>query len=828
MSAPVQIILNADNFAEDRDAGGGGGPKKDFFLDRDRDFASHRQQLADEITAAADEIERLAALYGALGVVKVILKREAWAKTHRPRAALFKKGMCELVGGLDLGEMLVEADPVALRRIAREVLAAEDRPEFRNNEKTGKLQAWPTQLRHEVGAIERVELYGPADRRKFSVEQALSWLSNPLTGSSYQVELFETPPPIAQWDALDASHRQLYQSFLRGLNQMDAGLSAYRLRGDRGSGSSRLAVRVEETGQPASVQLTNGTSKRGRPLARFDGNRDRHLRLLGFLEKHPLVREISLPGILQPSEATARSRPGTASIPIRDASRTWPKIGIIDGGVSNTLGDWVVGRWGVLDPVHVNPAHGTFIGGLAVAGSALNGPDTVAERDGADLYDVAVYPGTDAAFPSYYPAGIEDFLMEVESAVAEARSRHGIRIFNFSLNVLNPVQASHYSYAAKRLDEIAERHDVVLFISAGNLSVARVEWPSTDERVLAMLATASDDGLFIPAESIRNASVGAINPPGLTGITQHAPARYSRRGPGMRSMVKPDFAHIGGSGTIHATLGHGLYSVDNAGGVVDGCGTSYATPLVAKVASALDATIEGDVSRETLLALLAHHATVPKCLSDANLGPIARQFVGHGMPPDAATILQGSDHQITLVFAARIMPGKQLIFPFAWPASLVLANGKCAGRTKITLVSSPPIDERFGAELMRINIDASLQQDTRDGWRQRLKPVYLPEPHSDFPIEAERIEHGLKWSPTKVWERSTRGLGASSSWRLVVEYLTRAEETMPLEGVPFTAILTIEDPAGEKPVFNEMRLSLQSLGVQVSDIRTAARVTARV
>jgi len=61
-----------------------------------------------------------------------------------------------------------------------------------------------------------------------------------------------------------------------------------------------------------------------------------------------------------------------------------------------------------------------------------------------------------------------------------------------------------------------------------------------------------------------------------------------------------------------------------------------------------------------------------------------------------------------------------------------------------------------------------------------------------------------------------------------VEYLTRAGEVMPNGGVPFTAILTISDPDGEMPVFNDMRLSLQQFGVQIADIRTAARITSRV
>ncbi|MCX7889708.1 MAG: hypothetical protein N2422_08280 [Rhodobacteraceae bacterium] len=96
-------------------------------------------------------------------------------------------------------------------------------------------------------------------------------------------------------------------------------------------------------------------------------------------------------------------------------------------------------------------------------------------------------------------------------------------------------------------------------------------------------------------------------------------------------------------------------------------------------------------------------------------------------------------------------------------------------------------------------------------------------------IEAELIEHGLKWSPVKVFAKTMpRGVGASSNWRLAVNYLTRAGEEMPDDRVPFTAILTIADPEGAQPVFNDLRQTLMALGVQIADIRTAARITARV
>jgi hypothetical protein len=289
-------------------------------------------------------------------------------------------------------------------------------------------------------------------------------------------------------------------------------------------------------------------------------------------------------------------------------------------------------------------------------------------------------------------------------------------------------------------------------------------------------------------------------------------------------------AHIGGAGSQHPKLGHGLFSILPDGTIVDGCGTSYAAPLAAKTAAVLDHAIEGEVSRETLIGLLVHHAEMPTLLQDKALAPIAKHMVGFGMPPSADRILETGDHTITLVFASRIQRDQQINFRFQWPASLVGPEGKCRGRAKITLVSTPPLDARFGSEFVRVNINAVLQQEQANGgWKGRLEPLYLPSRREAPPMEAERIEHDLKWSPVKVLAKTfPQGVGPSSNWRLFVEYLTRAGEVMPEEGVPFTVIVTISDPDAEQPVFNDMRQNLQALGIQIADIRTAARITPRV
>jgi hypothetical protein len=60
-----------------------------------------------------------------------------------------------------------------------------------------------------------------------------------------------------------------------------------------------------------------------------------------------------------------------------------------------------------------------------------------------------------------------------------------------------------------------------------------------------------------------------------------------------------------------------------------------------------------------------------------------------------------------------------------------------------------------------------------------------------------------------------------------VTSVTRAETTFPTDGVPFSLVATIEDPSGQKPIFQTFRRYLQVRGTQIDDIRTALRLRQR-
>lgn len=71
----------------------------------------------------------------------------------------------------------------------------------------------PSRIRSEIGAIDHISQHSRSDKRKFSVVEAIEWLSDPRSGGAYIVELFENPPAKKEWDTLTVQKRMLFSSF---------------------------------------------------------------------------------------------------------------------------------------------------------------------------------------------------------------------------------------------------------------------------------------------------------------------------------------------------------------------------------------------------------------------------------------------------------------------------------------------------------------------------------------------------------------------------------------------------------------------------------------
>lgn len=113
-------------------------------------------------------------------------------------------------------------------------------------------------------------------------------------------------------------------------------------------------------------------------------------------------------------------------------------------------------------------------------------------------------------------------------------------------------------------------------------------------------------------------------------------------------------------------------------------------------------------------------------------------------------------------------------------------------------------------------------------WNDKIEQGFLPRAAGLTAPEKALISQGLKWWPTKRYEKEfITGVGASTEWRLQVESIVRAEAEFPPEGVPFSLILSIDDPERDNPIFNEMRRQFVANRVDLHDIRTAVRIRSR-
>ncbi|CDK01836.1 MULTISPECIES: S8 family serine peptidase [Microbacterium] len=805
---PVQIVMNPDWFRGDRDGRRGGGAAKDFFRGDDRGFAEHRTAIVGALRSilrnnlASDRVN-----------VAVRMRPDALAKSHRPFGTLFRSSRASHVGTGDYGELVFAITPTKLEEVIDLVADAEVEERWRPDA-SGALVYSPSPPRTEVSAIQDVREWAPAEERGYTLDEADAWLT--IDGAAKaQVELFDLPEreplrsaTLAEVGALTARLRELQTTFtIAPPPAIEA--SVRRALEASPPGPSDVAHHP-----PATVPFREG-------LAEFEASSS--------------VKRVRLEDRVPPStEAPAASTGEESAARTPDPASVRPVVGVIDGGIGGPFinSAWVAGRADFLAPgdrdvSRVN--HGTTIASLIALGSAFNSGILDPDED-CRVYDLDLLPAG-SAYDNYY-ASLEDFLDEVRASVARAKQEAGVRVFNLSYNLRRAPGGAPYSLAAQGLDRIALDLDVLFVISAGNLTETeqREEWPPNSTEVNAMLARHSGpDGLLAPAESLVNVSVGATNPPGLAQGVEGVPARYTRRSDQTPSALKPDFAAYGGGGPEGPARATGLTAISSFGTIRDVAGTSYAAPLVARYLATLDAAISGDVSRDLLIALATHSARLPATLLAKEVAVVAPSFVGRGHLPTVAETLEGEPHRMTIVLSDTIQPGRNVKFPFRWPDSLSDTNGKCRGLLKLTLVTEPIINYAHGVEMVRVNLDGAVKQSDENGvFESRAQPTH--EFFSGYRYANERTLASVlgKWYPVKSYTaRMPNGRGKSTDWRLDLEYLTRAAESFPAEGVRFAAVLTIEDLRGAAPVYDEMRASLSEIGVTLSDLRTAVNVGVR-
>ena len=498
-------------------------------------------------------------------------------------------------------------------------------------------------------------------------------------------------------------------------------------------------------------------------------------------------------------------------------------IGIIDGGISqkNTyLNKWIYGREQYVGDEYIDTRHGTFIASTIQYGNILNDIEGEVSRRFSFL-DVIALPNSD---PYYGPVDSlsEDDLMDIIEAVVSKHNKE-VKIWNLSLGVPDKICENKISDLAVFCDYIQDTYDVQFFISSGNLDDGPYrEWPS-------QFGIDEVDRLISPADSVRAITVGAISyNDSCDSVTRrNEPSPFSRRGPGANFIVKPDVVDYGGNCRINGDCnGIGMKGLDEYGNIIEGIGTSYSNPrIVRKFATIFDEMLPRDILLAK--AMLIHSARLNSrdviSYNNENI-----RYYGFGMPDDKITeVLKCSENEATLVFKQSIMSGSHLeLMDFPYPESLI-RNGKYVGEICMTLAYQPELNEDFGQEYCRANINVGFgpYKYSDDGKIDYKSEVPL-EKKWESKYESEQVENGFKWSPIKSYYRNIKqGINQKDGWKLRVDMTPRYKANISKQD--FILIITIKAPEENMDIYSEIINGLRTNGYISNDLEIKSQLRVR-
>lgn len=759
---PIRVILPSQG--EERKVPPG-GPSAEPFRPVDREF---RDGLLRQVGAALETV-RLAPVGVRAVPLRVQLIPRAIAKSHRPHR-LFSSKSCPIVGAGKLGELFIKATPQGLDSLSETIRSGESR-----------------RLVRELSCVEAIEPVSASFRQQgLTAQQLLENCPRGTSGFVVRVKLFTFEDKDDQ-----ASIVRDFERVCRSAG----------LRADQAGYSPSSGAYSVEISRAEDVQRLSGVVG------------------IRSIAPMPTIRSVR-PMAMNPLPL--------GDVPARDqVLGEVPIVAVVDSGVTNSLvalESWVVGRESAVAPQYRNTEHGTFVAGLIVWGSQLNPIVRGMEESPCEIFDLQVLPNDDPGKGEIEHLREQEFLITLENAVR--KHSKDIKVWNLSLGTDTVCSLDEFSPLAEELDNLQEKYGVTFVISAGNYTVRPLlDFPRTAKQI-------APGRITVPADSVLGIAVGAVSHVDYRGRgpSEHEPAPYSRHGAGPNYVIKPDLVHYGGSCSIDAAHRTGIRSVCEVGSA-ENLGTSFAAPLVSSTLAQIYHQITPSPSPVLARALLIHHARDPRTGQRVPDGD--EDCFGFGRPSAAPDCLDCSPHSSTIVFDDAIRPGYYLEWDdFPYPPSLT-RNGRFFGEIWMTVAFAPVRGSRWGSEYCETHIDASFgvffkQTSRKSGIvSQRYKGLVPPE-HKNPGIlyESYQVAKLRKWAPVRTYYGNLGPTGKRGErWRLTVRLLTRhgveVRDEKPRQQ-PFSLILTIADPTGQAPVYDEMargvasRFQSQSLAVRAA------------
>ena len=761
---PVRVVKTNESFFE-RKTGGGGEPS--FFIE-ESDRIKHMETLSREIQEITHGLEINFKEFPKIPeIIKASLKKEAFAKSHRPRKILNEK-TCPIIGMDQFGELLLETTEKGLKELDSKIKSPSNKYEESN-----------------ITAIEKLELLDSKEK---------------LSGLTVK-------------ELINKSQRKK-TSYLKAI------LFNYKEEGITKEASENFIKYVEKM----ELQIENISGLIDYPIYRIVGADEGKL---SQIVRHPSIKKLSFfptYNLVTPKNIVFAEK--KEEFPPPNRGEDYPIMGIIDSGISSSnefLKPWVVHRKSFIPEEYEDTAHGTFVAGLACMGHKLNDEGICPNKDFIKLVDLKIIPKSDAEDK----VNEDDLIIRLQESIPKILEEVGdVRIWNMSLGFKEECDTDTFSDLAIFLDKFQDKYNIIFTLPAGNYEGENQRtWPPQETNLPNFIQIPADSVRSITVGAL------ACSENLDSYVKLNEPTSYSCKGPGPAFITKPELVHYSGNISVGTNgfsfTGQGIKSFGIGNNIVEDVGTSFSCPLIARTFSILHESLQRNPSNELIKALAIHKAYLPLDLGDLK---IHHPHVGHGMPPKINEIVSCSPYESTLIFEQEIIEGYDLDYPFIWPKSLIDENGKCMGEVTMTLVAKTPLDENFGSEYIRTNVSVALQKSkmNKEGKKEWIGQVHeTPDPcELNKYHESELIEQGYKWKPLKRYRKKFHRVDAED-WRIRVRVVLRDGAELK-ENVKFVLIFTIKDPKKTAPVYSEVIASLRSINLITEEINLKTKVENKV
>lgn len=519
----------------------------------------------------------------------------------------------------------------------------------------------------------------------------------------------------------------------------------------------------------------------------------------------------------------------------------YPIVGVLDSGIARNeyLLPWLLDESEeYYGPELLDKSHGSMVASVLEYSDELNGTDYFA-TDGVMMLEAVIAP--DFKKETIYP---EDMIDNVRDAVERHKD---IKIWTMSAGTTEECDRHCFSQYGIALDNIEDENQVLIIKSSGN-SYA-YQQGKENERIAKM------------ADSVRSLVVGSIaHKKGSFDASEIGmPSPFTRQGPGPAYIIKPDLVAYGGNAGMFFNKNYvtGVKVFDLFGTPSSAAGTSFSTPWVARIAAELAFLLDGDFDPLLIKALMIHSASYPA--GEKMDMRDKKRLMGFGMPAGTRDILYNSENEITLVLRDYLEKGTFIeIMDFPFSKSLAGDDGRFHGQVTVTVVSQPILNSSNGMEYCQSDtivkfgtMERIVDRDTNKrnvrnpyGHDKSAQNILTESLYSrkvmnileevEFGKERTLLRLGDKFYPVKKYAidldemtdaNKVALLGRDRKWYLKVEALFRdsvereysAADTLPKQ--QFCILITIKDPTGKAPVYNEVTQQLQEKNFAYTNVQ---------